>query len=312
MATFTIDLLTGKSYLFNTGVSGSTGGGGGIVVFNNPNPTPNTVGGIPAGTSFSNKSVQEMWNMLLYPTQNPSLTAPNNTFSVSPSTNIRIIGDVIPTLTFTAGFSRGSISPSYGTNGFRSGLPNKYNYTGTGLPTTVNSTSLSNTQTLTNINVGIGTMTWTCSVSYDGGEQPKNSVGANFGSALPAGTTSAKSVSIMGVYPYFATTVDITTLTQQPLSAMDLTYVSINLVGEGGGNKQKFEFPDAWKPITGFQFYNTFSKEWEWLGGSRASSLSTFTKTTTVRTINGNSVNYNLYTHNGSTIGARELRIYTT
>ena len=310
MATFTIDLLTGKSYLFNTGVSGGTGGGG-VVVFNNPNPTPFTVGGISAGQTFNNKSVQEMWNMLLYPTQNPTLTAPNNTFSIAPSTNIRIIGDVIPTLTFTSTFSRGSINPPYGTSGFRSGLPNKYNYTGTGLPATVNSTSLTNTQTVTSITVGIGTMTWTCSVSYDGGEQPKNSVGANYSTPLAANTTSPKTVSIMGVYPYFATTVDIATLTQQPLSAMDASYVEFNVVGESGGNKQRFEFPDAWSTITGVQSYDTYLG-WYWLSGSKANSLSTFTKTTTVRTINGHSVNYNLYTHNGSTIGGRQLRIYTT
>lgn len=48
--------------------------------FQNPNPTPVTIGGIPAGSSFSTPtSMQDMWNQLLYP-------------YVSPGVNISISG----------------------------------------------------------------------------------------------------------------------------------------------------------------------------------------------------------------------------
>ena len=40
---------------------------GGSVVYNNSNPTPVAVGGVPAGTTFSNKTVQEVFDMLFYP-----------------------------------------------------------------------------------------------------------------------------------------------------------------------------------------------------------------------------------------------------
>lgn len=40
--------------------------------FYNPNPTPITVGGIPAGSTFSTpKTMQEMWDLLLYPYVSP-------------------------------------------------------------------------------------------------------------------------------------------------------------------------------------------------------------------------------------------------
>lgn len=37
------------------------------VYYTNLNPTPITVGGVPSGSTFSNKTMTEMWNMLLYP-----------------------------------------------------------------------------------------------------------------------------------------------------------------------------------------------------------------------------------------------------
>jgi hypothetical protein len=37
------------------------------VIYSNPLATPNTVGGIPAGTTFSNRTMKQMWDALLYP-----------------------------------------------------------------------------------------------------------------------------------------------------------------------------------------------------------------------------------------------------
>lgn len=37
------------------------------LTYSNPNPTTKTLGGINAGTTFSNKTIQEMFDMLLYP-----------------------------------------------------------------------------------------------------------------------------------------------------------------------------------------------------------------------------------------------------
>lgn len=43
--------------------------------YTNANPTPSTLGGIPAGSTFSSKTIQEMFDALLYPYQNPAFTS---------------------------------------------------------------------------------------------------------------------------------------------------------------------------------------------------------------------------------------------
>lgn len=52
---------------------GTGGGGGGT--YTNLTPTPTTVGGISAGSTFEAKDFSEMWDALLYPYQNPSFTS---------------------------------------------------------------------------------------------------------------------------------------------------------------------------------------------------------------------------------------------
>jgi len=48
---------------------------GATVIYSNPLPTPTTIGGIPAGSSFSGKTMQQMWDSLLYPYQYPTFTS---------------------------------------------------------------------------------------------------------------------------------------------------------------------------------------------------------------------------------------------
>ena len=71
----------------------------------------------------------------------------------------------------------------------------------------------------------------------------------------------------------------------------------------GSTDKQIIEIPDAFNTISGLQQFNTLSSTWDTI------LLSSFTPSTpTTRTIQGNTVNYNRYTHNGAIIGARQLR----
>ena len=42
--------------------------------YTNATPTPEKIGGIPAGTTFSNKTMSEMWDALLYPYISPSVS----------------------------------------------------------------------------------------------------------------------------------------------------------------------------------------------------------------------------------------------
>ena len=278
------------------------------VLYSNSEAMPQKVGGWEAGSTFENMTQEQMWTGLLYPTLNPSLTTPSSTFSATQS-GLKEIGQVL-SITFTANFNRGSINPAYGTSGYRSGLPNAYNYTGTGL-TTKSSTALSDSNTVESYTVTEGAQTWTSTVSYDAGEQPLNNKGENYQSPLAAGTTASKSVTITGVYPWYATSTSITETTKQALAAMNSAYVQVTMVDETASEKQKAEFPEAWSEIKGISFYNTVSGKWEWLAGSAAGSLDSWTVTQGSKSVQGASVNYNIYTHNGSMIGSRQLRFHT-
>jgi hypothetical protein len=280
-------------------------------LYSNDLPTPITVGGIDSGSTFLDIPLVGMWDTLLYPELFPALTNPSNAFALVQA-GLREIAELIAVLNFSASFNRGSINPAYGTSGFRSGLPNTYSYTGTGLPASVGSVLLTDAQIVNNYTVLTGTQAWTNVVSYDAGEQPKSNKGNDYNTPLVAGDTSAKTASIIGVYPYFATTILINVLTKQPLALMNSAYVQTNMVLEDDVDKQKAEFPVVWSAITGIQFYNTVSGLWEWLNGTKANSLSTFTTSATTNTIQGIVINYTRYTHNGSKVGARQLRWYTT
>lgn len=58
------------------GPKGDPGGGdGSTVLYNNDEQTPATVGGIAQGSTFVNQTMQQMWDALLYPYQEPSFTS---------------------------------------------------------------------------------------------------------------------------------------------------------------------------------------------------------------------------------------------
>ena len=48
---------------------------GSTMVYNNADPTPQPLGGIAAGTTFADVSMQDMWTSLLYPYQYPAFTS---------------------------------------------------------------------------------------------------------------------------------------------------------------------------------------------------------------------------------------------
>lgn len=285
-------------------------GGGGGVLYTNENPVPEDIGGIHAGETFDQVTVQEIFDKLLYPTLTPTLTGPSFTFSSNVEQYYEI-GYIVPSITFTTTFNRGSISPAYGTSGYRSGLPTKYNYTGAGL-TPIEKIALADTQTITNVEITAGRKSWSASVSYGVGEQPKDSVGNNYMSPLPAGTTATRTATTEGVYPVFATTSSISSMTKQALKSMSSEYISISFVAETDTEKQTIDFPGLWSEITGVQFYNTLTQNWDWISGNKALSLKTFTNSATTHVVQGNEVAYVRYTHNSSKTGARELRFYTT
>ena len=283
---------------------------------------PSPVGGIPAGTSVADldgDSVKQILNDMLFPTVDPVLSNPNNSFSRNPATSFYEVNDTA-SFSFTNTLDQGSITVSGSFQNFRSGPANAFFYTdpsGNAYGPFDVSTSISpNIQTPGTYKIILGIQSWTGRVSYDAGPQPLDSKGNPFGSPLPAGTTSPKTISLEGVYPIFATTSDINTLTKQSLISMS-TSVSpgYTLAAETGGAKGQFEIADKWtgspnnNPLTGVQTFNAFSSTWEYQGGSAAASLTSWTTTPTTQLIQGVSENYTLYTYNGVDRGSIQIRL---
>lgn len=66
---------------------------GSNATYTNPNPVPQTIGGILAGTSFPTPQLmQQMWDMLLYPAQYPQFTS----FNILGQANPREVGSTVP------------------------------------------------------------------------------------------------------------------------------------------------------------------------------------------------------------------------
>ena len=90
-----IDYTDGKSksIALPTGGGGTAvyqTGGGGTETYTNLTPTAVSIGGIPAGSTFDNMTMQEMWDALLYPYQTPIFSS----FTSSMSTPIEVGGTI--------------------------------------------------------------------------------------------------------------------------------------------------------------------------------------------------------------------------
>jgi hypothetical protein len=169
--------------------------------YNLQSPAAICVGGICVGTVLTGKTAFQLFEELLVPTLNPAFVAPSEGSSISPS-GIFEIGCNIGTLCVTGTFSRGSISPAYGTDGFRSGPATCYVFTGC----QIGGSYACNCSSLTKCATGYvvcASQTWTVSTCFSAGCQPKDSKGGNYGSICGPGQTGAGSVTITGIYPYY-------------------------------------------------------------------------------------------------------------
>jgi hypothetical protein len=280
---------------------------------------PTAVGGIPAGTTVANlngDTVTSILNDLLFPTVQPTLTAPSATLTTNPTTTLYEVSTNIASLEFTTNFDQGSIYNGAVYQNLRSGWPNEYNYTGSNL-TDVSSNLLYNVQSF-EYNVAYGSQSWSCQVGYDEGPQPLDNKGNNaIIGPLVAGILSASPTrSIEGSYPYYATTVNITTLTKQTLVTLATNPApsssGMALVAESGGNKQAFEIPNArltLHALSGIRTYNTVSAQWEYELGSAAASLTRWTTSSTTETIQGYTTQYTKYTYNGTDRATVTIRL---
>ena len=251
------------------------------------------VGGIEAGTEYEEgTSLETIIRDMLEPTLYPTLTNPSATLA---GTGDKLLekGATL-NVTITATFNRGSINPAYGTSGYRSGVATSYALNG-GTAQSGNTWS----ETVTESN-----KSFTASVSYEAGEQPKDSKGNDYQSALPAGSVNTGAVNYTFVYAMWANTASIGTVAKLSLvnnastKQRDMVFPAQTVA-----NPEVFDVPASWT-VTAVQVKNDLSGQYE-----DASSQFTITDVTH-DDAGGNSVNYKRYTFNmGMATGARTVRV---
>lgn len=171
---------------------------------------------------------------------------------------------------------------------------------------TKNGSTVATASTFSETYTGVqGILIYGGSVSYSQGNIKNNNLGLPDAiGRIPAGTTTSPIKTYEFVYPIFATTSAIATLTKQTnVSMVTGNNIIYALVAESGGNKQKIDIPTAWitaRPLLGIQQLNTVSGLYEYPGGSAATSLALWTISDVTQTIQGNTVNYKRRTYNGS------------
>lgn len=279
----------------------------GNITYQNSNPTIKSVGGIQAGSTYflTPKTFSQVMEDMFYPLSFPTLTDPYNTLNSNiPSPKLVIIGTKI-SLSLTSTLNRGSINPAYGTNGYRSGPGMSVHFNGPDVSVVIGSyPSSPYTYTISNYEVSLGIQTWNSYWDVSDGQQPLDSKGNPYSSPYPSQSLPSASTSLEGVYPIYATTEDITILTQQPLQSMiNGDHIEIQMVAEPpfGTDRQKFDLPTLWiqsRPLVSIQFYSYLEQAWKYEGGSAASSLTYWTVSNPGdKIIQGKSVPYTRYSY---------------
>lgn len=262
---------------------------------------PNAVGGIAKGTtveSLEGKTFNEILDDLLFPTVNPTFTAPSASIALKDYASTQEVGADAPTEdNFTTGFNAGAINLNGVKQSNRAGAliaDDSFIYYNDNADNT----------TLPSV-VALGSTSYKYRAAYAEGPQPKNNKGGDYGSPLAAGSVDSSAVSVNGTYPWFASTNAATSenpVVKQSLVAWNATAGSMStgsfILQPSGTLPQVFKLP---RQIKTLQMLNTVSNQMETIG------LSDYNETTEVITIGGNEVTYYVYTYNGATRGSVTL-----
>lgn len=265
MATFTIDLLTGEQYLFNTGISGSTGG---TSVITEDIQAMYNIGGINAGdTIIQGTSLTNFVKQLFIDTFYPTYTLP--TFSLTTNlgtTNVEsgFQSDVILTYNFNRGSINGLLvggvwQPSTFQN-YRAGAATKYIIAGQDM-------LLINNRTITGNTFIDGANTFSGSVQYGIGPQPLDSTGAPYGSPYPqnvvgavaSGTVYGRRKAFFGYSNSGTTSTLIRALQQNLLNPVNGSSFTINI--PIGATNVVFAYPATLQDITSVKYVEGFDVE---------------------------------------------------
>lgn len=265
--------------------------------------TPNAVGGIAKGTKVSDlegKTFSEMFDDLLFPTVNPTFTAPTASIAFKSYSSTQKVGANGPTVSnFTTGYNAGEIK----LNGVKQS--NRGGTLDTSKSFIYVNGSTSN-KTLPS-KVTLGKTTFKYRAAYNQGPQPKNNKGGNYSTPLAAGTVDSSAITLNGTYPWYASTSSATStnpVIEQSLVAWDTTAGNMSTgqftVQPSGTLPQVFKLP---RQIKTLQLKNALNGQME-----DVVNISTdYTESTETINIGGTNVTYYVYTYKGSTRGSVTL-----
>lgn len=276
--------------------------------YTNSDPSINEVGGILPGSTFHLETMQDMFKWMLYE-EYPVLIEPTYTLNwsidgspVSDNESLQEVGEDI-NLVFTSSFNRGLIDSSAWGSGSedRSGAVTQHEFSGI-----IDDTVFDNVDSVEKIEndytVVEGEQEQTTEVTFEDGIQPKSKFDRDYQSFYPGGSMN-KTVTIVGVYPVFATSENINTLDKQELLKHGEDVI-VELVAEVGIDKQTIDIPKfgGWDSHASTIYqWNPISSQWDEIG------LTNFT-IQDLADPHEYGINYYSYMHNGSLIGARKLR----
>lgn len=258
---------------------------------------PSAVGGLGKGTtveSLEGKTFSQMFDDILFPTVNPTFTAPTASIAFKDYTSIKEVGSTAPMASnFTTGYNAGAIT----LNGV------KQNNRG-GSIDSANSFIYVNGDADNKVlpaKVSLGSTTYKYRAAYGEGAQPKDNKGNNYDAPLAAGYVDSSAITLNGTYPWFASTASASSenpVAKQSLVAWNTTAGSMSTgnfeLQPSGTLPQVFKLP---RKISTLQMLNTVSNKMETIG------LGDYNETTETINIGGVDVTYYVYTYKGAARG---------
>lgn len=262
---------------------------------------PSAVGGLGKGTtveSLEGKTFSQMFDDILFPTVNPTFSAPTASIAFKDYTSIKEVGSTAPMASnFTTGYNAGAIT----LNGV------KQNNRG-GAIDSASSFIYVNGDADNKVlpaKVSLGSTTYKYRAAYGEGAQPKDNKGNNYDAPLAAGYVDSSAITLNGTYPWFASTASASSenpVAKQSLVAWNTTAGSMSTgnfeLQPSGTLPQVFKLP---RKISTLQMLNTVSNKMETIG------LGDYNETTETINIGGVDVTYYVYTYKGAVRGSVTL-----
>ena len=250
------------------------------------------IGGVDSGINYDKGTLLEqifrdMLSPLLYPTLiNPSL-------ALQPGGTTLLEKGASRMETITAVFNRGSITPAYGTSGYRSGEVQSYRLNG------------GNIQNEGIFEVAIDQIhnTFIGTATYAAGEQPKDSSGADYDAPLPAGSVDSPTLTYEFVNAIWANEIDVTAISKCSLVSITARQKIFEFPACSIANPEVFDIPSSWNH-TAVEVKNDLNELFE------DCSVEFTTSDVIHSDAGGSSVAYTRYSCNlGYDMGPRTIRV---